>query len=543
MDDFRKPRADIPILPPTAFYRKRVVYKPPKHRRGKKPKKKREGKVKWYDAPKFKDIKERDEKRKEVELKISKQKQAIAKEVREERREGRRLGQETERLDIQRDQLRADTEAQAETQRYRAQHQARLTQQEERQLLLEDRRDAERRQTMERLAQISAEGERRSGQNQLMMGTLLLKMRDRGNPIREEDIEPRTRAERERPRPARTPREEERFREVEEKATQTQVAQPVIGLGFRVARSYADVATELEQRELSGETPTPRPAELPLYETGFDVPPKPRGIEEAEEQVEAGLEQGLRVGQAQDLSQRKSAIKQAVKEGSPLPRGVPAERQGIRSPRVAPEQELEEETIGIPQSPADILRARLELGSPLTLSPTEEGRKDEPIGFAGKVQPRKRRGATLPPSAEPEPQPQPQPEPEPVAEPEPVSHYEALMALKQEGRKTNLHKGKGSGFQIPDEKGFVVEDKTGFTKKAHKGKFFEIMDLPADESKNIGLRDIEKSIAGGGEAGWGGIKHTKFEQGLQEGKLELHRTQDIRSGLFGEEEEEEEGID
>ena len=563
MDDFRKPRADIPILPQTAFYRKRVVYKPPKHRRGKKPKRKREKKVRWYDAPRFKDIKERDEKRKEVELKISKQKQEIAKEVREEGREQRRVEQETERLDIQREQLRADTEAQGETQRYRAQHQLRLTQQEERQLALEDRRDAERRDTMERLAQISAEGERRSGQNQLMMGTLILKMRDRGNPIREEDIEPTTREERERPRPAplrfspreagqtprpaRTPRQEERFGELAEKAVQTeqQVAQ-----GRRVARSYADVATELEQRELVGEKPTPRSTELPLYQTGFDVPPKPRGIEEAEEQVEAGLEQGLRVGQAKVLRERTEAISKAigaggsvrVRQGVKSP-GVRAERQGIRSPKTptplyeygreqdlprTTEQELEEE--------------RTRQIDPHQPSP------EEVRGFPGYERKRERRKAVpVVRQAEPETEaqqffkakiktPQPEPQPEPVSEPEPVAHYQALMALKQEGVKTTLSSGKPN-FDIPDEKGFVIQDKTGFTKKANRGKYFEVLDLPADESKSMGIRDIVK---GGGGKGHGSLLYTKFERGIKEGKLELHRTQDIKEGLFGVEEEEEE---
>jgi len=550
MDDFRKPRADIPILPQTAFYRKRVVYKPPKHRRGKKPKRKREKKVRWYDAPRFKDIKERDEKRKEVELKISKQKQEIAKEVREEGREQRRVEQETERLDIQREQLRADTEARGETQRYRAQHQLRLTQQEERQLALEDRRDAERRDTMERLAQISAEGERRSGQNQLMMGTLILKMRDRGNPIREEDIEPTTREERERPRPAplrfspreagqtpipaRTPRQEERFGELAEKAVQTeqQVAQ-----GRRVARSYADVATELEQRELVGEKPTPRSTELPLYQTGFDVPPKPRGIEEAEEQVEAGLEQGLRVGQAKVLRERTEAISKAIEAGG-------AERQGVRSPKApttlyeygreqdlpprTTEQELEEE--------------RTRQIDPHQPSP------EEVRGFPGYERKRERRKAVpAVRQAEPETEaqqffrakiktPQPEPQPEPVAEPEPVAHYQALMALKQEGVKTTLYKDR-ENFDIPDEKGFVIQDKTGFTKKANRGKYFEVLDLPADESKSMGIRDIEK---GGGGKGHGSLLYTKFERGIKEGKLELHRTQDIKEGLFEEEEEEEE---
>ena len=563
MDDFRKPRADIPILPQTAFYRKRVVYKPPKHRRGKKPKRKREKKVRWYDAPRFKDIKERDEKRKEVELKISKQKQEIAKEVREEGREQRRVEQETERLDIQREQLRADTEAQGETQRYRAQHQLRLTQQEERQLALEDRRDAERRDTMERLAQISAEGERRSGQNQLMMGTLILKMRDRGNPIREEDIEPTTREERERPRPAplrfspreagqtprpaRTPRQEERFGELAEKAVQTeqQVAQ-----GRRVARSYADVATELEQRELVGEKPTPRSTELPLYQTGFDVPPKPRGIEEAEEQVEAGLEQGLRVGQAKVLRERTEAISKAIGAG-----GSVRVRQGVKSPGVRAERQ----GIISPKAPTTLYEYGREQDLPRTTEQELEEERTRQIdphqpspeevrGFAGYERKRERRKAVpVVRQAEPETEaqqffkakiktPQPEPQPEPVSEPEPVAHYQALMALKQEGVKTTLSSGKPN-FDIPDEKGFVIQDKTGFTKKANRGKYFEVLDLPADESKSMGIRDIVK---GGGGKGHGSLLYTKFERGIKEGKLELHRTQDIKEGLFGVEEEEEE---
>ena len=578
MDDFRKPRADIPILPQTAFYRKRVVYKPPKHRRGKKPKRKREKKVRWYDAPRFKDIKERDEKRKEVELKISKQKQEIAKEVREEGREQRRVEQETERLDIQREQLRADTEAQGETQRYRAQHQLRLTQQEERQLALEDRRDAERRDTMERLAQISAEGERRSGQNQLMMGTLILKMRDRGNPIREEDIEPTTREERERPRPAplrfspreagqtprpaRTPRQEERFGELAEKAVQTeqQVAQ-----GRRVARSYADVATELEQRELVGEKPTPRSTELPLYQTGFDVPPTPRGIEEAEEQVEAGLEQGLRVGQAKVLRERTEEISKAIGAGGAFGEaggGSVRVRQGVKSPGVRAERQ----GIISPKAPTTLYEYGREQDLPprTTEQELEEERTrqidphqpspEEVRGFAGYERKRERRKAVpVVRQAEPETEaqqffkakiktPQPEPQPEPVAEPEPVSHYQALMALKQEGVKTTLYKDR-ENFDIPDEKGFVIQDKTGFTKKANKGKYFEVLDLPADESKNIGIRDLEKAVkAGDTSVGHGSLLYTKFERGIKEGKLELHITQDIREGLFEEEEEEEEEI-
>ena len=132
--------------------------------------------------------------------------------------------------------------------------------------------------------------------------------------------------------------------------------------------------------------------------------------------------------------------------------------------------------------------------------------------------------------------PQPEPQPEPVAEPEPVAHYQALMALKQEGVKTTLSSGKPN-FDIPDEKGFVIQDKTGFTKKANRGKYFEVLDLPADESKSMGIRDIVK---GGGGKGHGSLLYTKFERGIKEGKLELHRTQDIKEGLFGVEEEEEE---
>ena len=53
----------------------------------------------------------------------------------------------------------------------------------------------------------------------------------------------------------------------------------------------------------------------------------------------------------------------------------------------------------------------------------------------------------------------------------------------------------------------------------------------------MGIRDIVK---GGGGKGHGSLLYTKFERGIKEGKLELHRTQDIKEGLFGVEEEEEE---
>jgi len=305
-----------------------------------------------------------------------------------------------------------------------------------------------------------------------------------------------------------------------------------------------------------GEKPTPRSTELPLYQTGFDVPPKPRGIEEAEEQVEAGLEQGLRVGQAKVLRERTEAISKAigaggsvrVRQGVKSP-GVRAERQGIRSPKTptplyeygreqdlprTTEQELEEE--------------RTRQIDPHQPSP------EEVRGFAGYERKRERRKAVpVVRQAEPETEaqqffkakiktPQPEPQPEPVAEPEPVSHYQALMALKQEGVKTTLYKDR-ENFDIPDEKGFVIQDKTGFTKKANKGKYFEVLDLPADESKNIGIRDLEKAVkAGDTSVGHGSLLYTKFERGIKEGKLELHRTQDIREGLFEEEEEEEEEI-
>ena len=90
--DFRKPRADTPIVPQTALFRKRVIsQKRPKGRRGRKIKGKRVGSSVSYQDPNFILIKAADEARKERELK-----------VRAGERAEQELRQAGERLDIQR---------------------------------------------------------------------------------------------------------------------------------------------------------------------------------------------------------------------------------------------------------------------------------------------------------------------------------------------------------------------------------------------------------------------------------------------------------
>lgn len=144
MSDFRKPRADTPILPTTAIVRKvRKAPKKPKGRRGKKPKGQKSGKFVSRQDPNFLLRKADDEARKAREDRQrrteqeERQIQLQIEDRRDRRQEARRadalgrqqlqIAQDRFALDAagQREQLRLQGEAQQETQRFRA---AQLTQ-------------------------------------------------------------------------------------------------------------------------------------------------------------------------------------------------------------------------------------------------------------------------------------------------------------------------------------------------------------------------------------------------------------------------------
>ena len=145
MSDFRKPRADTPILPTTAIVRKvRKAPKKPKGRRGKKPKGQKSGKFVSRQDPNFLLRKADDEARKAREDRQrrteqeERQIQLQIEDRRDRRQEARRadaLGRQQLQIAqarfaqdaaVQREQLRLQGEAQQETQRFRA---AQLTQQ------------------------------------------------------------------------------------------------------------------------------------------------------------------------------------------------------------------------------------------------------------------------------------------------------------------------------------------------------------------------------------------------------------------------------
>ena len=204
--DFRKPRADTPIVPQTALFRKRVIsQKRPKGRRGRKIKGKRVGSSVSYQDPNFILIKAADEARKERELK-----------VRAGERAEQELRQAGERLDIQRqeaadarvdrrraegarqqnvillrDQVRLQAADNLDARRFRqaginllGEFGGRQDVQAQRQLDAQGQRDirdgADRDRLYAEFRAIHAQGERRNGEQQARMDAIYRDALDRG---------------------------------------------------------------------------------------------------------------------------------------------------------------------------------------------------------------------------------------------------------------------------------------------------------------------------------------------------------------------------
>ena len=137
MSDFRKPRADNPILPATALYRRagsKKVFKRPKGRRGRKPKGRRSAPYVKYQDPNYLVRKAEDEARKARELAAREQqqredfRQLQVQEIRDRRVDRRREeAARQDNLQIQRDRLRLEAAGQREDLRLRGEeHQLRL---------------------------------------------------------------------------------------------------------------------------------------------------------------------------------------------------------------------------------------------------------------------------------------------------------------------------------------------------------------------------------------------------------------------------------
>ena len=146
MSDFRKPRADNPILPSTALYRRagsKKVFKRPRGRRGRKPKGKRSAPYVKYQDPNYLVRKAEDEARKARELAAREQqqredfRQLQVQEIRDRRVDRRREeAARQDNLQIQRDRLRLEAAGQREDLRLRGEEHA--LRREEHQLRLGD---------------------------------------------------------------------------------------------------------------------------------------------------------------------------------------------------------------------------------------------------------------------------------------------------------------------------------------------------------------------------------------------------------------------
>ena len=189
MSDFRKPRADTPIVPQTALFRKRVIpQKRPKGRRGRKIKGKRVGSSVSYQDPNFILIKAADEARKERELKVRAGERAEV----EIRQAGERLdlqrqeaadarvdrrraeGARQQNVILLRDQVRLQAADNLDARRFRqaginllGEFGGRQDAQAQRQLDVQAQRDirdgADRDRLYAEFRQIHAQGERRNG--------------------------------------------------------------------------------------------------------------------------------------------------------------------------------------------------------------------------------------------------------------------------------------------------------------------------------------------------------------------------------------------
>ena len=200
MSDFRKPRADTPIVPQSALFRKvKKAPKKPKGRRGRKPKGKRSGNfVVPRQDPNFILRKEEDDARKAREDRqrqtqqqerlitaqiadiTNRRGQAAGQAVRE--RQQIQIAQDRFALDsrVQREQLRLQGESNADTQRYRA---AQLAQNANQSAARAREAEQARRDSFDvynQLRQIYRQTERRQGEHQAVMKDFLQSQRRAG---------------------------------------------------------------------------------------------------------------------------------------------------------------------------------------------------------------------------------------------------------------------------------------------------------------------------------------------------------------------------
>ena len=207
MSDFRKPRADTPLVPQSALFRPvRKAPKKPKGRRGKKPKGKKVGNFVSRQDPNFILRKEEDELRRarEQSQRQTQQQevliQAQIEDIRDRRVEGRarlRLdaGQAQANLINQREGLRLQGEANNQTQRYRAAKLAQVANQGAVRKAEAVRAQQDNFQIYGELRRLYRQNERRDGDNERVMRDFL---REGGRGGRRQNLDLSIGAERER---------------------------------------------------------------------------------------------------------------------------------------------------------------------------------------------------------------------------------------------------------------------------------------------------------------------------------------------------------
>jgi hypothetical protein len=505
-EEFRKPRPDIPLLPHTAYERKRILYKPPKGRRGKKPKGKAK-RVKFYDAPKFREIKARDEKRKSTEL-------AIAKEARESKREEEIFGTAT-KPGLIRDRLRLQDEERQETGRFRVQQLAQITRTEELHLLTQTRQEEDRLRMYQQLAQISDEGERRQGQNTMMMANVILQLRDRGVPVTRESVKSPLEEVSPTPRPrakARTP---------EEKSKRRPSRTPTAERPPYTPEQLATMRKEYKElREGEGSGLTPKGRAVMKAETQF-TPYMERQIERHESARKSARKLTLEVDDAFEEADRISEL--SATSAGETEADIPARREFIQT------GEAGGGSVRVRTTTPEFEATRKALQETLSKPSIP------PVITAEEIMARTR-------SATPR---QPQPAPEPEVQPDFPQAYQDMMALREEGSKRRFVEGKAKGHSFKEGEEFYIRDPQGLIGSKRAGRFYGVMDLPATwvKGKPMGIRDEQISSSQGGEAGWKSLNTNVFEKHLKKGAIELFDKEGfleesgIGRGLVEEEEE------
>ena len=182
MSDFRKPRADNPIVNQAALFRKvKKGYKRPKGRRGKKPKGKKSGNFVSGQDPNFILRKEEEELRRarEDRQRQSQTQERLVQAQIEDIRD-RRVDRADNR-EQQREQLRLQGEERRETQRYRADKLAQERFQLKQAAIGEQRRGQSEKDILGEVRKLHQTSERREGENRDIFQQFLATQNRRGD--------------------------------------------------------------------------------------------------------------------------------------------------------------------------------------------------------------------------------------------------------------------------------------------------------------------------------------------------------------------------